>query len=145
MHSLIGTWRLVEWTVTLDGTPAAKPFGGDPTGLLTYTGDGRIWATLMRSDRPRMNTTTLAAADVEARAAAAAGYLAYAGTYRVDGDVVDHSVEVSLFPDWIGGVQRRYITWQDGDLVLNSAGTTTRDGKEAVNRLRWRRITGGSA
>ena len=86
---------------------------------------------------------TLAAAPVADRAEAAAGYLAYAGTYEVRGEVVNHHVEVSLFPNWVGGVQQRLISWEDGDLVLRSIGTETRDGKTAVNRLQWRRITGG--
>jgi hypothetical protein len=145
MHALVGTWRLVEWIVTLDGRPGARPFGGNATGLLTYTGDGRMWAALMRTDRPRLGSTTLAGASAEARAFAAAGYLSYAGTYEVEGDVVHHHVEVSLFPDWIGGVQERHIGWQDGDLVLASAGTITEDGITAANRLRWKRITGGPA
>ncbi|MDJ0960126.1 MAG: lipocalin-like domain-containing protein [Acidimicrobiia bacterium] len=144
MQSLIGTWRLVEWTLTLDGVPAAKPFGGNPTGLLTYADDGRMSATLMRTDRPSLGSTTLAAAKEAQRAAAAAGYVAYAGTYEIVGDEVHHRVEVSLFPDWVGGVQQRRMAWQDGDLVLSSVGTVTRDGKTAVNRLRWRRIAGGN-
>ncbi len=144
MQSLNGTWRLVEWTLTLDGELAAKPFGGNPTGILMYTDDGRMSATLMRPDRPNLASTTFAAATAAQRAAAAAGYLAYAGTYEIVGDEVHHHVEVSLFPDWVGGVQRRRFSWQDGDLVLSSVGTVTRDGKEAVNRLRWRRIAGGS-
>ena len=145
MHALVGTWRLVEWTVTIHGRPAAQPFGGHATGLLTYTADGRMWATLMREGRPPLGSTTLAAATPSARAAAAAGYLSYAGTYVVEGAVVRHLVEVSLFPDWIGGVQVRHISWEDDDLVLASADTVTRDGAEAANRLRWRRITGGQA
>ena len=144
MHDLIGTWRLVEWTLTLDGEPAAKPFGGVATGILMYTATGRMSATLMRTDRPELGSTTLASATVEQRAAAASGYLAYAGSYEVVDDEVHHHVEVSLFPDWVGGVQRRRVSWQDGDLVLSSVGTVTRDGKQAANRLRWRRIAGGN-
>jgi hypothetical protein len=144
MDELIGTWRLVEWTFTLDGERAAKPFGGNPTGILMYARGGRVSATLMRTDRPRLGSTTFAAANAEQRAAAASGYLAYAGSYEIVDDQVHHHVEVSLFPDWVGGVQRRRISWQDGDLVLSSVGTVTQDGREAVNRLRWRRIAGGS-
>ena len=143
MSSLVGTWRLVEWAVTRDGVPAPKPFGGTPTGLLTYTADGRMSATLMRTDRPDLGSATLASATVEQRATAAAGYLAYAGTYRIDGDRVRHVVEVSLFPDWVGGMQERQIDWEDGDLVL-SADTPTPDGHEESNRLRWRRVTGAT-
>lgn len=33
--------------------------------------------------------------------------MSYAGTYDVEGDVISHHVELSLFPNWEGGVQRR--------------------------------------
>lgn len=144
MQSLVGTWRLVEWNAAIGGLPSARPFGGDPVGLLTYTADGRMSATLMRRHRSPLESATLAAATAEQRAAAASGYVAYAGSYEQSGDVVDHHVEVSLFPDWVGGVQRRTISWQDGDLILEATGTTADDGAAVVNRLRWRRITGGT-
>ena len=144
MESLIGTWRLVEWAYFVDDEVVARPFGGNPTGLLTYTEDGRMWATLMRTKRARLGSRTLAGASQEERATAAAGYINYAGTYEVGGDTVDHHVEVSLFPDWVGGVQRRHIEWIDGDLVLSSPPETTAEDRPAVNRLRWRRVTGGN-
>lgn len=141
---LVGTWKLVEWEADIDGRPVT-PFGGPTTGLLTYTSDGRMWGTLMRVDRPKVDGDTLAAAPEVERAAAAAGYLNYAGTYVVDGDVVIHFVEVSLFPNWIGGQQVRSMEWvpnQTGgtDLVL-SAISETRAGNRASNRLRWRRLS----
>lgn len=142
--SLIGTWRLKQWTATVDGR-AVTPFGGATTGLLTYTEDMRMWGTLMRVDRSPVDADTLAAAAVEERAAAAAGYLNYAGTYRLEGERVIHSVEVSLYPNWIGGDQHRSIEWlptKDGhfDLVL-SATSVNRHGQEVTNRLQWRRLT----
>lgn len=40
--------------------------------------------------------------------------MAYAGTYEIDGNSVVHYVDISLFPNWIGGEQRR-IARLDGD------------------------------
>ncbi|MEX2279516.1 MAG: lipocalin-like domain-containing protein [Acidimicrobiia bacterium] len=138
MESLVGTWRLVDWTASVDDT-VTRPFGGRAEGILTYTEDGRMWATLQRRDRVLLGSGTLAAATAEQRAAAAAGYLSYAGTYTVDGDRVIHHVEVSLFPDWVGDEQIRMIGWQDGDLVLSTEPHTTPSGRVVVNRLQWRR------
>jgi hypothetical protein len=153
MHELIGTWRLVEWTAQIGDDPPVRPFGGDPVGLLTYTSDRRMWATLMRRRRPALGVRTLAEAPAEGRAQAAAGYVGYAGTFEVDGeagshDVVIHHVEVSLFPDWVGGEQRRLVRWianEAGghDLELSTPPEATRDGRMVVNRLRWRRIGAG--
>jgi hypothetical protein len=147
MDDLIGTWRLVEWTVHIGDDAPEHPFGGDPVGLITYTPDGRMWATLMRRRRPGLGTHTLAGAASAARAEAAAGYVGYAGTFEIDGEGVTHHVEVSLFPDWVGGEQRRLVRWlavEQGppDLELSTPPEPTRDGRTVVNRLRWRRIDG---
>ena len=139
MDQIIGTWRLVDWTASIDGV-VTRPFGGSAEGLLTYTADRRMWATLQRRDRARLGTPTLAAATARQRAAAAAGFVSYAGRYTVNGDsVVVHHVEVSLFPDWVGDDQMRYVEWEDGDLVLSTPPATTSTGRVVVNRLRWRR------
>lgn len=141
--SLVGTWRLVEWTATIDGRQAS-PFGGGNTGLITYTEDGRMWGTLMRLDRDNVDAPTLASATVKERARAAAGYLNYAGTYRVEPGKVVHVVELSLYPNWLGGEQVRDVEWMDGpnntkDLVLSALGRHP-NGTEVYNRLLWRRI-----
>jgi hypothetical protein len=148
MQDLVGTWRLVEWTFSVDGQRQRKPFGGDPVGLLTYTADGHMSATLMRRDRPQPDTTTLSAAPASERAQIAAGYVAYAGPYRLEGDTVVHRVEVSLFPNWVGGEQARRIEWVTNeaggvDLELSTPPEPTDGGRTAVNRLRWRRVDNG--
>ncbi len=128
----------MEWTASVDGT-TTRPMGGDVEGLLTYTADGRMWATLQRKDREPLGTGTLAAATASQRAAAAAGFLSYAGRYSVDAGAVVHSVEVSLFPDWVGDEQLRLIDWVDGDLVLSTPPERSHGGRTIVNRLRWTR------
>ena len=144
MRSLIGTWRLVEWTFTVDDSRPTRPWGGNPEGLLTYTEDGRMSASLMSNGRPGAPTRTLSAAPIEIRAAAAAGYLSYAGSYSIDGSDVLHHIELSLMPNWVGTTERRLIEWtpsEDGfDLILSTPPTKTDGGRLAVNRLRWERM-----
>lgn len=143
MHDLAGAWHLVSWSFELDDGRTTHPFGGDVAGLLVYTSDGYMSATLMRRNRPDLGTATLAGAPAQGRAVAAAGYLAYGGPYRIEGDEVVHMVQVSLFPDWVGGEQRRQIVW-DGDELILQAATTTASGRRAKNRLRWRRADEGA-
>ncbi|MEZ5175483.1 MAG: lipocalin-like domain-containing protein [Acidimicrobiia bacterium] len=142
-NTLVGTWRLISWTVTI-GNRTVRPFGGAAVGLLTYTGDGRMNASLMREDRDLLDTHSFAQAHALDRAAAAVGYIAYAGTYVVDGDQVHHDVELSLFPDWVGTTQSRQITWVDDaehGTVLELSYIQPGNGREAANTLRWHRIT----
>lgn len=143
MKKLVGTWRLVKWTARIEDR-AVTPFGGKTTGLITYTDDGRMWGTLMLVDRASVKAPTLAAATVADRARAAAGYLNYAGTYRVDGNEVIHEVEVSLYPNWIGSDQHRKMEWipnnaGGNDLILSAAYTDSK-GENVFNRLQWRRL-----
>jgi len=144
MRSLIGTWRLLEWTFTVDDSRPTRPWGGNPAGLLTYTEDGRMSASLMSNGRPGAPTRTLSAAPIEIRAAAAAGYLSYAGSYSMDGNDVLHHIELSLMPNWVGTTERRLIEWapsENGfDLILSTPPTKTDGGRLAVNRLHWERM-----
>jgi hypothetical protein len=144
MHELIGTWRLVEWTFTVNESRPTHPWGGDPVGLLTYSADGRMSASLMSVGRPNAPTRTLSAAPIDIRAAAAAGYLSYTGSYTTEGDDVLHHIELSLMPNWVNGTERRHIEWLPTaigrDLVLSTPPTRTDGGRTAVNRLRWERI-----
>lgn len=138
MSRLIGTWKLVDWTAAV-GERLTRPFGGDVTGRLTYTADGYMWAALMRRDRPLLLTTTLAGATSTERAAAAAGYLSYTGTYTEYPARVIHHVDLSLMPNWVGAAQERNITWIGEDLELSTDPEIRRSGEEVVNRLRWQR------
>ncbi len=143
MHELVGTWRLLDWSVEIGGR-TMRPFGGAAVGLLTYTSDGRMSASLMRKDRDLLDTHSLAQAEALDRAAAAVGYIAYAGSYHVDGDEVHHDVELSLFPDWVGVTQTRSIRWvdqPDGSRNLELSYVQSSSGRRATNTLLWTRIT----
>jgi len=144
MHDLIGSWKLIDWTVEMEGGRVVKPFRGRATGVLTYTDEGRMVASLMRTDRESIGTRSFAEAKALERASAAAGYLSYAGTYEIIGDEVHHHVDLSLFPDWVGGTQIRHIGWitnADGSIDLELSTAHEPQERSAVNRLRWHRIT----
>jgi hypothetical protein len=143
---LVGTWRLVDWTVSV-GDRSRRPWGGNASGLLTYTDDGRMWAALMATDRPEMPTRTLSAAPPTMRAAAASGFVTYAGSYTIDGDDVIHHVEISLLPNYVGNDERRHVDWVETahglDLELTTPPTDTDGGRVVVERLQWERISPG--
>jgi hypothetical protein len=144
MHNLIGSWRLIDWTVEMQGDRVVKPFRGRATGVLTYTDEGRMVASLMKTDRDPIGTRSFAEAKALERASAAAGYLSYAGAFEIIGDEVHHHVDLSLFPDWVGGTQIRHIEWitnNDGTTDLELSTAHAPEERSAVNRLRWHRIT----
>ena len=65
---------------------------------------------------------------------------ATAGRFSLDeaADVVHHHVEVSLLPNWVGGVQVRRAHL-DGDVLTLTAEVTSRKGVSSTHVLVWRR------
>lgn len=115
-EALVGAWRLVSYEATdVDGGEVVEPYGPHPQGLITYTPGGHMSAQIMRPLRPRFRRGRLEEGLPGELAAAAVGYMAYAGTYEVPADdFVVHHVELSLFPNWVGTTLSR-VAGRDGD------------------------------
>jgi hypothetical protein len=94
--------------LTTPGRETRKLLGENPTGFLTYTGDGRMTAILVSSGRQPLSVADPVAAPAAERAEAFATCTAYAGRYTFDRDRVTHHVEVSLFQNWTGTDQIRF-------------------------------------
>jgi hypothetical protein len=111
---LVGAWRLVSYeTSSVEGGDTAYPLGPDASGLIIYTDDGGMSAQIMAAGRPAYADEDVHGGTDEQRAAAAHGYLAYSGTYQVtDENVVEHHLEVSLFPNWVGTVVSASPRWK---------------------------------
>jgi hypothetical protein len=136
---ILGTWRLASYTAERVGE-LSNPLGQDPVGIIMYTADGYMSAQLMRRDRPAYDKAITGGGTTEQMAAAAGGYLCYTGPYTLDeaADVLRHHVEVSLLPNWIGGVQVRNAQL-DSDMLTLSAEITSRKGVSSVHVLVWQR------
>ena len=137
-HPLIGAWRLREW-VALDDDGTTTPSMGDaPNGLVVYSGDGTMLTVIGRADRPRFASDDVTGGTDEERAGAFRTLIAYGGRFTIDGDVVTHHVETSLFPNWIGTEQRRRWVLDDeaGLLTLTSPPLAV-GGVTRVQRLTW--------
>lgn len=141
---LIGSWELVEYS-RRQGDEVIWPFGKDATGFIQYGDDGRMSATLSRRDRPPLAVVPDAhwRGDVPAWAEAAMTYVAYTGTYRIVGDRVEHHVEASLYPNWVGTMLTHWASFEiRGDeqlLRLRAAPFVGPDSREVLSELWWRR------
>ncbi|KAF5863837.1 hypothetical protein ETB97_009300 [Aspergillus alliaceus] len=101
-------------------------------------------AQLMKLGLPRFAQEICHFASDAERAQAAKGHLAYAGTYHLGVDeemrlVVNHTVDVSLFQNWLGTNQTR-VSQIDGKrliLELNPLPKVVGIGVNVV--LRWKR------
>lgn len=141
--SLVGGWRLARWEVVyLDASGTERrrtfPFGPDATGLLLYTPDGWMSATIAAAGRRAFDAPNPRETPAEARAAAFDGYFSYAGRYRVDGGRVVHELAVALNPGMLGAPQVRDARLE-GDRLELSASEPTADGGRRLHRLLWAR------
>jgi Lipocalin-like domain len=102
--------------------------------------DGYMSAQLMRSGRRHFSGDDMHPAEDDELAAAASGYLTYAGPYSVVADgLIAHHVEVSLLTNWIGGTQYRAARIQGSVLELGPPEPVLIDGQHRIARLVWRR------
>lgn len=138
-EDLIGTWEMVEYYLEKDGK-RVYPLGTGCKGYLMYTPDGYVSAQQMATGRPAYASGDLHEGTAEEMAAAAHGYMAYAGRYEIvsldpeTGDVtVRHSMNVSMNPTWLGQSQERNAHVEDDILTIHAP----------VNgaHLVWRKVT----
>lgn len=108
LNKVAGTWRMVAAQIDPEGKNI-QAYGPKPNGLLVFTEDMHFVEVLTDTTVPRFASNTRGeGTDAENRAAMAAS-IAFAGTYTVDesGEFSGNKVELSTFPNWIGGVRTR--------------------------------------
>jgi hypothetical protein len=137
--ALVGAWRLVSWENRAADGQVTYPMGPDALGSLLYTADGRFSVTISRVGRAPFAAGDLLGGGTEEKARAVEGFVAYAGRYSFQGDRVIHHVELSLFPNWVGSDQERWVELA-GDRLTLSASPLLLAGKWQVPRLVWERV-----
>jgi Lipocalin-like domain len=137
---LAGTWKLVSASsTTSSGERSDTPYGPNPIGILTYTGDGRVSALISYGGRRPLG----ALAPVQEQAEAFKTFLAYAGRYTLDGDNVTHLVEISSIQNYVGKDLLRTVKFQGEQIILVTPPTRV-NGKIQILELIWQRLPVGS-
>ena len=136
---LLGAWHLESWTISYsDGDRLTHPFGERPLGMIVYTQDGWMSASINRTDRELLPTGgAFRRTDPALLADAYRSYFHYAGRYTVLDGVVIHSVTQSLNPNFVGTEQRRTAELDGKSLCLS--GREDVAGVTRTHRLMWRR------
>jgi hypothetical protein len=82
--SIVGTWKLVTVTATTDKGDVDKAvLGQNPSGLLTYTVDGRMMEIISEDGRKPLSIADRVSAPAEERAQAYSTFTAYAARYTI--------------------------------------------------------------
>ncbi|HEV7370711.1 lipocalin-like domain-containing protein [Arenibaculum sp.] len=136
---LVGTWRLRSHRQqTVETGETFSPRGERPSGLLTYTADGRFSVLNVPGDRKLPASVKPTS---EEALALFDGLTAYAGRYTIVGDKVVHHVEVSWNQLWTGTDQvRGFAVAGDALTIVAGPDPSPIDGKLSVSTLSWDRV-----
>jgi hypothetical protein len=110
VEHFLGSWELVEWVATNQQGQTSHPYGENAQGQITYTGDGRMSAHLMRPP--------------EDPADAPPQHLAYWGTFSLQAAerTVTHHVIGADARNWLGTDQVRQFRFDGPDRLILSVG-----------------------
>jgi hypothetical protein len=106
MNDLIGTWRVAgfqEWS----GGGEHRPLGEAPVGYAVFDEGGRIFVQLSRN--PTESTSPKEAAG---------SFIAYFGTFNVDGDTLAVAIETANGAQDVASMQTRGITLKGDTLTI---------------------------
>lgn len=138
-NPLIGTWRLISCeNRTADGQ-VTYPFGRDAVGYLMYNQDGYMFAALMPLSRRKFAAGDIMGGTSKEKATATETFMSYCGRYEFQGDTVIHHVELSLFPNWVGGDQERLVELSGNQLTLSTRPFLV-GGRQQSAHLSWERV-----
>lgn len=139
--SLIGTWHLVSYQAQDGDGEMRFPLGKDVLGLLCYTEQHFMSVQVMKRKRPNYSSGDLHLSSMEEMAAAANGYVAYAGRFSTDeaAGTVTHHIRLSLSPTWVGSDQVRFVVLSADRLYL-SAGPLLINGVLQAPHTIWERV-----
>jgi len=138
---LVGTWKLVSASsTTSSGERGETPYGPNPVGFLSYTGDGRVTAMISYGGR---NPLSFGGGTLEEQAEAFKTFLAYAGRYSFSDGKVTHHIEISSIQNYVGKDLVRSIKFQGDQIVLVTPPTPV-NGKIQTVELIWQRLTVGA-
>jgi len=133
---LVGTWKLLSASSTTQaGRRDESPYGAGPSGLLTYTRDGRVTALISYGGRKPLRPD----AAPEERAEAFSTFFAYAGRYTFNGDQIIHHVEISSIQNYVKRDLVRHVKFE-GDRITLVTPPTPVNGAIQTVELIWERL-----
>ena len=131
-HDVEGVWKLRNYAVSYDGGPPQAIYGAHPKGFAAILPDGRVFVIITG------DTRTPGTSEAE-QAALFRTLSAYSGRYRIEGNRLVTSVDVSWRESWNGTDQTRFVTLTGGVMTWVSQPNSSANmkGKSFVSRSEW--------
>lgn len=138
-QDLAGRWELVTFEQNYDDGRRIYPMGEGPQGIIQYTEDGFMSCMISRPNRKSFTTGGQWNASDAEKAGAYNSMMSYAGRYSVTDHTVTHFVDLSLFPNWIGGQQQRVFKFDEQGLLSLTARLEENTSEARTALLLWKR------
>jgi len=131
-------WKVFRGDTTID--PHLGP-ADKCGGLLIYSSDGSMSATLSVKDRPVFTDESLDGGTLEEKAHAYETITCYSGGFDVDEDthVVTHHVRYATFPNFVGRDLRRTCVFEGDTLKLDTP-PMLHGGENLASHILWQRV-----
>jgi hypothetical protein len=137
---IIGRWDIISWEQHYDDGRVIRPMGDQLEGFILYSSDGTMACFIARANRPRFPSGLQWDGTQAEKAHAYEGIMSYGGRFTLQANQVEHQVDVSLFPNWVGGIQKRLVTLNADELSISARlEVGTSEARTAL--LQWRRAT----
>jgi 2-hydroxy-6-oxonona-2,4-dienedioate hydrolase len=136
---LTGRWELVTFAQNYDDGRQVLPMGDAPQGVIQYTKDGFMSCMICRPDRQHFTTGGQWNASDAEKAQAYNSMMSYAGRYSIENNTVTHFVDLSLFPNWIGGQQKRSFQVDEQGRLSLTARLEENTSEARTALLLWKR------
>jgi hypothetical protein len=135
---LYGTYRLVSTVTQMVDTGQIQTETNE-SGFITYGSDGRMSVLIIRGNRPKPES--LAKMTDQQRADLFRTMVAYAGTYKFDGETVEHHIDISANEISTGTINRRMVK-REGDRITLTTPPSPRvmDGKMTIMSLVFEKV-----
>ena len=138
-NPLVGTWRLLSFETKTSSGEVSNLLGEGSVGYLIYGQDGYMAVSMMQASRAPFASADLLAGSSEEKLTAFETYSSYCGRYELSGNKVIHHIELSLFPNWSGKVQERFVELSDDCLTLRTPPMSV-GGVEQTMQAIWQRV-----
>ncbi len=125
---LLGSWALVVWDRTGPDGAVSYPYSERATGRIFYDANGLMGAFLMHPDWGPGDD------GAEPR------FLSYSGRWELEGDIVNHTVDMASDPRFIGLVLRRRVVPDGERVALETLAAKGHADRDSRHRLLWRRV-----
>jgi hypothetical protein len=138
-NPFLGTWKLKSFVREVLATGEKdNQFGEHPSGYLSYSADGRMYAIATADNR--LNPDDVAPTDEEG-VKLHQSMFAYAGTYSVEGEKVTQHVDISWNQAWNGTDQIRCYTLEGNTLTIKTPPYKSPiDGREVQAVAAWDKV-----